>query len=288
MTDKGLEIFRLVAELGSNSEAARVLDISQSSVSRAISSLESEFNTKLLNRDSIPFTVTSNGVILINLIDDGMSTKERFKRYIEEQSMKQLKISFAFPVSCSLFSSELSRFKQNEPSIVIKNYSGDTAQMRQMLVNGKLDVALLPERMNYCGYNTSKCTEELEWCLAAPNGVPLTDRSYICPDELMNLPLLVPADITSHSVIEKWVGDRERIHLSDTYNSIETLTEMLNRGYGAGFAPRLYSKHLYRYNIAFYLLSPKIFTPVYIYITSREDRLITVRPFIDLLKDKIK
>ena len=75
MTDKGLEIFRLVAELGSNSEAARVLDISQSSVSRAISSLESEFNTKLLNRDSIPFTVTSNGVILINLIDDGMSTK---------------------------------------------------------------------------------------------------------------------------------------------------------------------------------------------------------------------
>ena len=42
MTDKGLEIFKTVAECGSNTEAAKILGISQSSVSRAITNLEKE------------------------------------------------------------------------------------------------------------------------------------------------------------------------------------------------------------------------------------------------------
>lgn len=288
MTDKSLEIFRLVAEYGSNSEAARILDISQPSVSRAITSLETEFNTKLINRDSMPFTVTPNGIVLLNLIDDGMSTKQRFKRHIEEQTMKQMNIGFSFPASCSLFSSELSRYKLNEPSIILRTFSGDNKQIREMLVNGKLDVALLPDRINFSGYKMSQVVDGFEWGLVAPDGVPITDNHYICPDELRNLPLLVPVDTTSHKAIEQWVGDQERIHLADTYNSIETLLEMINRGYGAGFAPRIYLPHLIKYNLAFYLLSPKIFTTIYIYVSVNEEKLNVIRPFLDLLSNKIK
>ena len=288
MTDKDLEIFRLVAELGSNSEAARRLGISQSSVSRTITALENEFGTKLLNRDTIPITLTSNGIVLVNFIDDGMSIKQRFKRYIEEQSMKQLKIGFSFPVSCSMFSNELSKFKQNEPSIIMKTYSGDNIQIRDMVAKGELDVALLPDRMNFCDYRTTPLIENFEWGLVVPGGVPLTDRHFVCPEEIGRLPLLIPVDMSSHKAVEQWFGDQERIQLSDTYNSIETLTELLTNGYGAGFAPRVYIAHLERYNIAFYLLSPKIFTSIYIYTNTRDDRMKIIEPFLELLYLKFR
>ncbi len=288
MTDKSLEIFRLVAEYGSNSEVARRLNISQPSVSRAITRLEDEFNTKLINRDSIPFTVTPYGIVLLNLIDDGMSTKQRFKRYIDEQTMKQMNIGFSFPASCSLFASELSRYKLNEPSIILRTFSGDNKQIREMLVNGKLDVALLPDRINFSGYKMYEVVEGFEWGLVAPDGVPITDNHYIRSDELRNLPLLIPADAMSRKEIEQWVKDTERTHLADTYNSIETLIEMIHRGYGAGFAPRIFLPHLNKYNLAFYLLSPKIFTTIYIYVSVNEEKLNVIRPFLDLLSNKIK
>ena len=81
MTEESLEIFRIVAECGSNTEAARILNMSQSSISRALTKLETRYNTKLLNRDSSPFTLTKNGFFLKNRIDRGMSVSQQLARY---------------------------------------------------------------------------------------------------------------------------------------------------------------------------------------------------------------
>ena len=56
MTSRNLQIFVTVAELGKMTEAARVLYITQSSVSQAIASIEQEYGVVLFERLSRVFS----------------------------------------------------------------------------------------------------------------------------------------------------------------------------------------------------------------------------------------
>ena len=66
MTSRNLQIFVTVAELGKMTEAARVLYITQSSVSQAIASIEQEYGVVLFERLSRGIFLTDAGKELLN------------------------------------------------------------------------------------------------------------------------------------------------------------------------------------------------------------------------------
>ena len=66
MTIRNLEIFTKVAELGSMSAAAKVLYITQPSVSLAISDIEREFDIRLFDRVGNTLCLTPTGQQLMN------------------------------------------------------------------------------------------------------------------------------------------------------------------------------------------------------------------------------
>ena len=287
MTDKGLEIFKTVAECGSNTEAAKILGISQPSVSRAITNLEKELGAKLINRDTMPFTLTQHGVVLLNMIDEDMGTRQRFKRYISEQTLRQIKVGSSFPVLCTYLSDEVDKLKMNEPEIKIMSYSGDNIGIRHMLALKELDVAVLPDRINSSDYHITKVINDYEWGIAVPGGVPKIDRLFIEPNDLGALPLLVPVESSSNSAVSQWLGDNDRMHRSDTYNSFETLLSLINRGYGAAFAPMAMRPYFLRHDFTFYICYPRIVTTAYVYSRSDKDRSDVLETFLTLLNDAL-
>lgn len=284
MTDKGLEIFRIVADCSSNSEAARILNISQPTVSRALTNLEKELGAKLLNRDTIPLELTRHGMVLKNMIDEDMGTRERFKRYISESSLRQIKVGTSFPAVCTYISDKVDELKKSEPGIKIMAYSGDNVGIRNMLALRELDIAVLPDRINCSDYLITKVIADYEWGVIAPEGVPVSDKLFVEREDLSSLPLLIPVESSSNHAVCEWLGDSDKVHHSDTYNSVETLVDLMRRGYGAGFAPMALSHYLQLRSFSFYICYPRIVTTVYIYSRKdyeRSEVLKTLLPFIN-------
>ena len=59
MTDRSLIVFKTVAEHGSNTKAAQILNVSPSTVWRTIIELEREFDTRLFVKGSNPLKLTT-------------------------------------------------------------------------------------------------------------------------------------------------------------------------------------------------------------------------------------
>lgn len=72
------EIFSAVVELGSLTKAGETLGLSQSAVSHAISSLESEWGFSILNRGRSGIHLTSNGERLLKYIRKILKSNEEF------------------------------------------------------------------------------------------------------------------------------------------------------------------------------------------------------------------
>lgn len=288
MTEEGLEIFSLVAECGSNSEAARILNISQSSVSRAISRLGAGFNTKLLNRDSTPFTLTKSGAFLKNQIDRGMSMSQQLSRFIQEQDTAQVKIGYTFPVSCHLISKYLTALKMYCPEIKITALLEDKYLIRYYLSEGQLDFAVIPDKFNLSEYRIMDVIEDFDWCFAAPSGVPVTRNKYVEPEDIAGLPILLPTEITCSDAITGWYGDRNTISNPDSYNSTGTLKELIKGGCGYGFIPRAEQDHLETKDTSVYVCYPRIVTTIYIYTRKNINTNEALRKCMNLYKTKFK
>ncbi len=288
MTEEELKIFSLVAELGNNTEAAKKLNISQSSVSRAITKLENEVGAKLINRDTTPFTLTKYGAFLKNQLDRGMSISAQLSRYIQEQSIQQIKVGYAFPVSWELISNIIGKLKIYDPGIKISICQDDKFQIRQMLTENELDFAILPDKLNFSDYKIIETIDDYEWGVAAPSGVPITRKRYVEPEDLINLPVLIPGEKTSEEAITRWNSRGDMALNADTYNSLETLTGLINNGFGYGFAPKLEEEHLFRHDIAFYICHPKIKTSLYVYTRWHKDMSDELERFLKIYNDKLK
>ena len=288
MTEEGWEIFSIVAECGSNSEAARILNISQSSVSRAITRLENKYNTKLLNRDSTPFTLTRNGAFLKDQIDRGMSMSQQLTRFIQEQNSEQIRIGYAFPVSWHLIATNICKIKQTDPGIKIIVYQEDKFRLRYLLSEGQLDLAILPDKLCLSEYTITETISDLDWGVAAPCGVPISDKKYVEPEDLTDLPLLIPVELTCADAIAEWYGDRNKIHNADTYNNMETMRGLINNGFGYGFAPKIEQYDLYKHDISVHVCYPRIVTTVYVYTRTAGGGSDILMKLLELYKNKIR
>jgi len=288
MTEESLEIFRIVAECGSNTEAARILNMSQSSISRALTKLETRYNTKLLNRDSSPFTLTKNGFFLKNRIDRGMSVSQQLARYIEEQKIRKLTIGYAFPVSCKGILDTVLRMKILDPDIRIIFNQYDLVSIQSLMSEGQLDIAVLPDRFFLNDYNIIDSGSECVWGIAAPSGYPLTPRKYVEYDDIIEASVLRPFEGACANTVVEWCRGSHSVHHADSYNSTDTLITLIKSGAGIGFAPMHEQEFLIRHDIRLYVCHPKIITSTYVYMRNDFELSESMQSFLTLYVKHLK
>ena len=280
MADEGLDVFRIVADRGTSAAAARALNKDPSCITRMIKNLEEEYDTQLFDRGSKPFTLTESGLFLVNMIDNGLSTEQKLKRFVEERSSRQIKIGYSFPFSWHTLSRKMSKLKMSDPDIMFHVNFSDKTHIRNLLFENQLDLAVLPDKLNFRDYKIIEIVSEYEWGVAVPSGVPITDKQYVEPYDLEMYPLLVPIEQTCKDAINAWFGDDVRPLHADTYNSIETMIGMMSDGFGYAFVPKADSPTLGKHNITFYPCNPKIMTSLYVYTRWRKDMSDELKSFL--------
>ncbi len=144
--------FYYVARYHSISQAARAMNLTQSTVTLQIQSLERDLGFQLLKRDSKPFSLTEEGKefyqIACPLMHEFESVVERFLNNKKEKEQKSVDIAVHHIAISYLMPRIVSILKKSNPNakVTIRNIAPGDAIKR--LKDGQIDLALYPNLMN--------------------------------------------------------------------------------------------------------------------------------------------
>lgn len=194
MTDTQLIYFTTIVELGSFSEAALELDISQSSVSKQIMQLEDELGVKLFDRSYRKARLTAAGEYLYQDVLSALAQINHIKetaRQLKQSGSRMLSI-LALPVIGHYnFYIPIQLFESSHIDIRIELEEMEEPEMYRRINAGDYDAAIT----YYNPYQPVKNARfyplvEDEMLLVVHNGHPLSRNSHITPQMLDDLPVL--------------------------------------------------------------------------------------------------
>ena len=145
---RNLITFIHVAELGSFTKAAEVLDYSQSTVSFQIKQLEDELGCLLFERINHTITLTERGHELVSYAHRIRALTEDFKESLagEESCSGNIHIVTPDSVCEEMVTAHYMDFHSKFPSVFVRFSTGDTADMINMLDHNEADVIITLDR----------------------------------------------------------------------------------------------------------------------------------------------
>jgi len=145
-TLRQLKFFIAAAEQGSVSSAARVLSISQSSVSEAIRSLEDDLGVQLFDRLARGIAITHKGSAFLRharqILADVATARYAFQPEADE-ARGRLSLGVTSLVAGYVLSDLLARFQRAFPNVGLSVTEDDGEYLEHLLIGGEVDVAIL-------------------------------------------------------------------------------------------------------------------------------------------------
>lgn len=141
-----LNYFKTACEYSNISKAAEALHISQPSISTAIKELENEFGVPLLNRSTKGFSLTQEGYIFLELVNDLLKNVDSIVETMHDLGNKRNLIRIGVPpmIGYCLFPKMYAHFHKTYPEINVQTREYGTHSILDALNNNLLDVAIVP------------------------------------------------------------------------------------------------------------------------------------------------
>lgn len=190
---KQLEYLVAVADAGSFSRAAAALNLAQPTLSRQVAVLEAELGERLLVRTGRGASPTEAGHILLVHARAMLGTAQRAReelRDLHESPGGRITVGLPPRVALALGAVLVRRFRERFPRAVISVTEGLSLQLREWLMAGRLDLALLfdPPASPQLAFKTVMREALL---LVAPPGVRLPARVALAA--LPHYPVVLPS-----------------------------------------------------------------------------------------------
>jgi DNA-binding transcriptional LysR family regulator len=225
MTFTQLEIFSVLAKVGSFSRAAAALGITQSGVSHAIKLLETELGVSLLNREGGALALTDVGTRLLSRANDILQQKEALQ---QEASLEQgiargaLRIaSFGATSSLRILPALMAQFQRIHPLVEVQIDEVVDEVVVQWLLERRIElgfVVLPDERFD----TLPLVTDELVAVL--PSSHPLASKKTVSAKDFHNRPF-IRTSAGSGPHIDQFLGAQGAI--PKTLFRFEQLTSMM-------------------------------------------------------------
>lgn len=240
---KQLECFVRVAEFGSFTKAAAVLNISQSVVSRQVRQLEVELQEHLLTRNGRGVLLTGSGQRLFEhgkgILRQVQVAREDLR---EQRDTLSGKVVIGLPPSISRRHTValVTEFRRRFPNCILGIKEGLTHSVREWLLLGRLDFALLFNPGQNAQLQYEHIHSEPLMLIGSqhsdlPASVEMKDLGafpLITPSEPHTIRRLIETEATRHEV---------QLNVCLEVDSIPSLLELidLNMGYGVLFSSAL-------------------------------------------------
>jgi len=237
-----LESFVRVAELGSLTRAAMVLGVSQPTLSRHIRLLELELKSHLLVRTGRGVELTESGKCLLSYGDAILKLTRQAQADIQalrEQPTGRLTVGLPPRIAHVLTPALVKEFRGRYPEASISVSEGLSVALREDLLLGKIEIALLfdPPPSPKLEYR-SLYREEMMLCGRPTAAFPLPAR--LAAKELERYPVLVPSIPNAvRNVIEANCRPHDiKLNIVAEVDAVHTLLKLAMTGQGYAIVPR--------------------------------------------------
>jgi len=185
--------FQAVANSGSITKAAQLLHVSQPSISKHVKNLERDCGVKLFERNAGAAELTDAGSSLLRHVDAILVHLEEAKKELRSPKnlpkSDPLKVAGSYAASALLLPSLLVNFKSKHRDTSIILRSGTTREVKSMLLNSTVELALLNELPVNPEFASEPFRKEKLVVFAAPNH-PLARKKRLTISDLRQAALV--------------------------------------------------------------------------------------------------
>ncbi len=193
MTLHQLKVFAAVAKLGSFTKAAKILRVSQPSVTLVVQGLGRELEVKLFEKLGNKIRLTAAGESLFHRAEDVLVKVEGIKEEMDEiKGLKKgkLRVGGAAIAGVSFLPAIAQMFgeKHRDVDVILKVHSSNAVE--KDLLEGELDVGLLA-RLPRSSHLIAEPYRDEEIVVIAPPGHPLTKKRFVPLEVVAHEPLII-------------------------------------------------------------------------------------------------
>jgi LysR family hydrogen peroxide-inducible transcriptional activator len=219
--------------------------ISQPTLSSAIKKLEHQLNVQLFERGHRQeVKLTEQGQNLIPLAQQVLDKAEAFQSLSQSQAdlfQQPFKLGVIYSVAPYLLPSLIPKLKKTAPDMPLLIEENYTHVLKQQLLQGNIDAAIIALPFNEAGIETTPLYKEA-FCVVSPKHHPLTKskrikRSDIHANELL---LLSPGHCFRDQVLEACPHCVSNKQSDEMFRggSLETIVQMVASGAGVSILPK--------------------------------------------------
>ncbi|MEL7141601.1 MAG: LysR family transcriptional regulator [Cyanobacteria bacterium J06643_4] len=235
-----LEVLTKVVECGTFSDAALALETSQSAVSRAIASLETELGVPLLTRGRLGAKLTPVGSRIIAHAETILTTRELIDYEVNREKglyNSRLRIASFRSAATHLLPANIARFRNRFPYVEVVLIELDPAGVEQSLREGETDIGLIPLPRSE-EFKTLEIAQD-EYVVLLPKSEPPPPKEMTW-DRLSGYSFILfnYAECTS-AVRDHWAQWGQSLEVGYVIKEDSTIVSMVAQGLGAAILPRL-------------------------------------------------
>lgn len=234
------QAFVTTVDCGSFTKAAQTLDYSQSSISKMIADLESEWHITLLERSRTGVQLTSDGAAMLpyarKLLDSYHKTQEQAAA-LSGLATGLIRIGTFSSVATHWVPKIISRFQKDYPGIRYELLLGDYREINEWIMTGRVD----------CGFVTFPVSQEFEsiyletdeYAAVLPKRHPLSEKQILLPDDLNGQPFML-LEHGGKTEVSDWINKNElKPDICFTTWDDYSILSMVESGLGIGILPKL-------------------------------------------------
>lgn len=231
-----LRYFLTIAREESISGAADFLHITQPTLSRQIKDLEDELGTQLLIRGSRNITLTESGLLLRSRAEEIISLVDKTEAEMNisnEIISGDIYIGSGETEAIRSIAKIAKDLQKIHPNIKYNLFSGNADDVKDRLDKGLLDFGIIIEPADIKKYDFLRLPEIDTWGVLMRKDHPLSEKEYIEPKDLWNLPLICSAQSTIFDNLSGWIGkNMDELNIVATYNLLYNASLMVDEGLG--------------------------------------------------------
>ncbi|MFV0559211.1 MAG: LysR family transcriptional regulator [Enterococcus sp.] len=203
-----LRYFWTVAQEGNITKAARVLNITQPTLSRQIKELEETVGTMLFQRVKNHLVLTQDGVFLKERAEEILQLSDKLEADIFTKKNQQLAGNFT--VGCveadnsDTLAMMIEELINDYPEVTFDLVTGTSEDISDKLEKGLLDFALLLEPVSLNDVESLRLPREEKWGILMSNEFFLANQEVMTPEDIKGLSLMMSNRKEVQQLFSEW------------------------------------------------------------------------------------
>lgn len=192
MENRVLRYFLAVVAEGNISAAAKLLHITQPTLSRQIKDLEEELSVKLFNRKGKYLELTSEGHYLASKARDIIDLVDKTTSNITHKEIfGEVHIGMAESSSIKPIAKAIKVLRKEHNQIIFDTFSGNAEQILEKINDGVIDFGVIIEPINKINYDSISLNRTDVWGILTTHDSEFKDMDKMSAESIINKPLII-------------------------------------------------------------------------------------------------